>query len=97
MVDNPIYESADQYQNVQTRLHPHTLNTAAEAEQSSIYSVVADERRMTDVEECQKSVLESARNVSIDEDSEERYEEERYATVLGQASTSAGCTDSNKY
>ena len=90
MVDNPIYESADQYQNVQTRLHPHTINTAAEAEQSSTYSVVADERTVTDVEECQKSVLESAGNVSIDE-------EERYATVLGQASTSAGCTDSNKY
>ena len=33
--DNPIYESANQYQNHQTRLQPHACNTA---EVSSIYS-----------------------------------------------------------
>jgi hypothetical protein len=83
LVDNPIYESADRYQNLHTRLHPHTLNTA---QQSSIYSVVADRDERSD-EECRKSVRESAENVSVD--GEEKY--------MNQIATDNGCADNNKY
>ena len=86
MVDNPIYESADRYQNRQTMLQPNTLNAA---EESSIYSVVADERRVAREEECQRNVIDSASNASV-------CEENKYVTVLGQDSTDDGCTDSNK-
>lgn len=86
MVDNPIYESADRYQNRQTMLQPNTLNAA---EESSIYSVVADERRVARKEECQRNVIDSASNASV-------CEKNQYVTVLGQDSTDDGCTDSNK-
>lgn len=86
MVDNPIYEGGDQYQNIQSRLCPHTHNTeTVELEQKSIYSVVADERRVSNVNECQRSVFESASSVPIDE-------EGKYVTVLGQASATIQCT-----
>ena len=62
MVDNPIYESADCYQNLTRRLHPQTLNTA---QQSSIYSEVADKGTVASDEQHQKCVSESAGNVSV--------------------------------
>ena len=75
MVDNPIYEEADQYQNLQSQLCPHTANTAAaEIQQASIHSVVGDERRVPTLEECQKNVIEPAGNLSDDE-------EEKYVTI----------------
>ena len=62
MVDNPIYESADRYQNLTRRLHPQTLNTA---QQLSIYSEVADKGRVAGGEQHQKYASESAGNVSV--------------------------------
>ena len=89
MVDNPIYESADHYQNLTRRLHPHTLlNTA---QQPSIYSEVADEGRVAGGEQRQKCVSEAAGNVSVD--GGEKFDD----VILDQISINDGCTGSNNY
>ena len=71
MVENPIYEKPGE---PQRQSHIMSLDTTG-AGPSSIYSVVADERSVTNLKMCQKSFLNSKSNIPADED-------DKYVTVL---------------